>query len=112
MFECKDRGIGQNDLYVAAVKAETVRADVVVMVSTHHLHANVQEKLTGLNGGHAGNNDKFTAIISESASQIKSDLTAFLSNLTSVELNNWLEHRGKQRLNTRYVLDSWDNADW
>jgi hypothetical protein len=95
MFECKDRGIGQNDLYVAAVKAQTLRADVVAMVSTQPLHPNVHEVLTGLNSRREGQDDKFTAIIGDSASDIKSQLTAFLDNLSAIDLNNWLDRGGR-----------------
>jgi hypothetical protein len=104
MFECKDRSVGQNDLYVAAVKAQSLRADLVAIVSTQPLHANVQEVLTGLNAQRQGNDDKFTAIIGASAWEIKSQLAEFLNSLRNIELNNWLESRGRL---SSLVHDAW-----
>lgn len=41
LIECKDSGLGQNDLYVAATKAQKVGAENVIIISTRDLHANV-----------------------------------------------------------------------
>ncbi len=106
MVECKDRAVGQNDLYVAAIKAQSLGADRVLIVSTHPLHANVVEVLSGLNQQRGGADDRFTPIISSSAAEIRENLIAFLNSLRKREFNNWLTG-GAKRLDTLFTMN-WD----
>jgi hypothetical protein len=46
LFECKDSSFGQNDFYILMAKAEQIRADVVVIVTTHEVHPNVRQLVT------------------------------------------------------------------
>lgn len=99
MFECKDKSFGQNDLYVAAVKAQRLRADMVVIISTHRLHSNVYERIEQLNAGREGEkDDKFVAISSPHTTEIKGKLFDLLNKLRRIELTNWLDRNGKDTM--------------
>jgi len=85
MFECKDRNLGQNDLYVAAVKSRA-KADMVVFVSTQPLHSNVQQGISALNRAGSGgrDGDRYVAITSDSAAKLRYEITKFLNTLRTV----------------------------
>lgn len=93
MLECKDRNFGQNDLYVAAAKAQRLRADMVVIVSTRSLHSNVEEEIAVLNQQRGTDGDRFVPIIHATASELRSQLEALLNQVQKISLRNWLTRR-------------------
>jgi len=84
LVECKDTSFGQTDLAVIALKADQVRPDFVIVISTRDIHANVQDDIDKL----ASRGFK---VISESASgTIAERLGDLLDDLIRTEFQTWL----------------------
>jgi hypothetical protein len=90
LFECKDTSFGQNDLYVAAMKAERIGASKVVIVSTHDLHANVLQVMSAMNAGSSNRPARYITVISPLAYEIEKQIGKLLDDWSADDLRHWL----------------------
>jgi len=74
LVECKDTSFGQNELYIAMVKAEDVKANIVLIVTTNPVHNNVEKLI--LKYEKQGKR-KFRIISSNNAEEIVKGLSKF-----------------------------------
>jgi hypothetical protein len=86
LFECKDTSFGQNDLYIAAAKAERANADVVIIVTTRDVHQNVLDDLAEI--GKRGDRE-FRLVSKSTAKDLKDETTLILDQLSGDLLKNW-----------------------
>jgi hypothetical protein len=80
LVECKDTSFGQNDLYVTAMKAEDLKANTVVVISTRDFHENVTEVASRL-GQDRRSERAFTLISATTESDIRARLNSLLDDL-------------------------------
>ncbi len=88
LVECKDTSFGQNDLYVTAVKAQQVAADLVIVVNTRDVHDNVRMELARIDETTPART--FYLLNERTAAAIKSKLEAILRHLTADPAERWL----------------------
>jgi hypothetical protein len=89
LIECKDTSFGKNDLYITAIKAQQVDADLVIIISTNDVHPNVREGVTKIGGRRERR--EFEIIADQSAEVIKDKLTAILNALSQGYISRWIE---------------------
>lgn len=86
LIECKDSSFGQNDFYVTAMKAEDVQANVVIIITTHGIHPNVQNNIDKYKDARERT---FRIIIETSAEGIKSSLKTNLKEIQDNYITEW-----------------------
>jgi len=108
LIECKDTSFGQNDFYVTAMKAQDIGADIVVIITTHEIHPNVQNNIDRYN---KESERTFKIITKTSTKEIKSSLEDFLKETQNKYVAKWfrggsegyfLPHRFSKRIIRRY----------
>jgi len=77
-------------LYIAAIKAQRLKADFVVVISTRDISVNVQERIADFNAQRRNGDDRFVAITSPSASELERQLLNLLDEWTEQHVQNWL----------------------
>lgn len=80
LIECKDSSFGQNELYVTSAKAEDVRADEVIVISTKDIHPNVRSAAERIGGGTRVFR-KFTLLSEETYDDIRQTLLGELERM-------------------------------
>jgi len=89
LIECKDAPLGQNDVYVTAMKAEDVGADAVIMVTTNEVHPNVRDAVKRLGAG-ARSARTFTLISQDCCEAIRRDLSIELDRMQNAHVKGWV----------------------
>jgi hypothetical protein len=92
LIECKDTNFGQNDLYVAAAKAEQVGANLVVIISTQPFHQNVVDGVMKI--GKDSSRRDFRTITCSNASEIGNELRTLLLGRSEHHVRDWLSDDG------------------
>jgi hypothetical protein len=87
LMECKATSFGQNDAYIALVKAQQLEIDTVVFISTKELHRNVQDSVDKMD--RTSRHLRLRTIATPSASKIRRELLKVLDELTGNQLAEW-----------------------
>jgi len=77
VFECKDKNIGQNDIYILTVKANRINADKVIIVTTQEL----QDNITNIVTKDDENEDDKYIFICGSSKHIEKEMNEIIQNL-------------------------------
>lgn len=86
LIECKDASFGQNDFYVTAMKAQDIQANIVIIITTHDIHPNVQKSIDR----YKGERRIFRIISKTSTEEIQSSLRQILSEIQNNYVTGWL----------------------
>lgn len=86
LIECKDTSFGQNDFYVTAMKAQDIQANIVIIITTHDIHPNVQNNIDKYKDE---GERTFRIIIKTSAEEIKSSLKTNLNEIQNNYITEW-----------------------
>ena len=71
LIECKDTSFGQNDLYTCMIKAEEIKAETIVIITTKEVHPNVKKQIEKFQ---KTNKKKLYLISSNVVKEIEKDL--------------------------------------
>ncbi|MEX2158971.1 MAG: hypothetical protein WEB04_06165 [Dehalococcoidia bacterium] len=83
LVECKDTSFGQTDLAMIGLKADEIRPDLIVVISTRDLHHNVKDDIEKM--------DKDIRVISEqSAEVIRAKLDELLCAVSAEHVRDFL----------------------
>ena len=89
LIECKDRSFGLKDLFFTIEKANDVWADIVILITTQPLHANVKLKIPSAKSQLFDEGDLI--VISEKQSgKIQSQLSKILTRLSADYYERWM----------------------
>lgn len=80
LVECKDTSFGQNELYVAAMKAQDLGADTVIIATTRDVHPNVLEAKDRLENWLRGRRP-FTILSGQTAETFERGIDSALSEI-------------------------------
>ncbi len=95
LVECKDSRFGQNDLYVTAMKADAIRADQVVVLTTNDIHDNVRQAERQMRESGTRRRSRFRFVSSEEASVLQDEFEKILAAAQMRHLRDWLNSQAE-----------------